>query len=129
MAKMDFTSFLNKFYKIIVTFVLIFLFFFIYNMFLIDKTLEGMRFSLEQANNAYSIEDLDGLDILLAGAVAEEVEPENIDSVRMGNLEFAKAIMVREEGYKQLKNVKLALSVAIDGMEKEGLMKFSIVMP
>jgi tetratricopeptide (TPR) repeat protein len=119
MPKINILKFFQRFYRLISSFILLVIFFYVYNVFLIDHTLESMRFSLEQATQAYSIEDLDGLDMLISGAVMEEIEPEAMDSISMANLEHAKGIVARGSNYRRIKNMKLSLSAAINKMEEE----------
>lgn len=119
MPKINLLSFFQRFYRLISSFILLVVFFAVYNVFLIDQTLESMRFSLEQAGMAYNIEDLDGLDMLITGAILEEVEPPGIDSVTMSNLEHAKNIVTGGKNHKQITDMKMALDVAIKRMEKE----------
>ena len=70
---------LNLFYrfrKIISSVVIICGFFIFYNIFLIDRSLDGLRFSLQQSALAYDLSDLDGVDIIINNAIVGElVEP------------------------------------------------------
>ena len=53
-----FSEVLFRFRKTITFFIVAIGFFFFYNMFLIDHTLESLKFSLEQTALAYDVEDL-----------------------------------------------------------------------
>ncbi len=127
MPKINIQGFFQRFYRLISSFVILVIFFTVYNVFLIDQTLESMRFSLEQATAAYSIEDLDGLDMLITGAITEEIEPASIDSMSVSNLEYAKDIATRGKSFRQIKDMKMALGVAIEKMEEERGVALSVI--
>ncbi|MFH1753641.1 MAG: tetratricopeptide repeat protein [Candidatus Omnitrophota bacterium] len=119
MIKIDFIGFLKRYYRLLSSFILLVIFFSVYNVFLIDRTLESMKFSLDEAAQAYSIDDLDGLDVLVSDAVMEEIEPHEINSIAMGNLEYTQRVLTSAKGYKQIKDMRRALDIAIKNTEEE----------
>ncbi|MCQ9206656.1 MAG: tetratricopeptide repeat protein [Omnitrophica bacterium] len=108
-----------RFYKLIIGIVFIVAFFVCYNIFLIDHTLEGLKYSLQQSVLAYDIEDVSGLDMLITKAIAKEIPPYGISSRNVIHLEFAKSIIEGGKSFKQLSHVKVALGSVIKEKEKE----------
>lgn len=119
MARAKFLDILSRFRKLIATFVVLIGFFSYYNIFLIDTTLENLKFSLEQTAMAYDVEDTNGLDMVLSQATAEEVVPAKMNAFDIGNLEFAKGIVNTGTSFNQLDYLKVALATVIKGKEKE----------
>jgi len=116
--KRSFLDVLFRFHKLIIAFVLITSFFSFYNVFLIDHTLENLKFSLEQTALAYDIEDVKGLDMILTKTVANEPPPYGISSENNLNLEYAKSVVNTGKNFHQLDYMKLALSTVIQSKEK-----------
>jgi len=109
-----------RFHKLIVVVFLIAGFFSYYNMFLIDSTLEGLRYSLGQTVVAYDMEDVSGLDMLIAKAIAKEIPPYDLASrTNVINLEYAKSIVDQGKNFKQLSHIKVALNATIKEKEKQ----------
>jgi len=108
-----------RFRKLIATFVVVIAFFSYYNIFLIDNTLESLKFSLEQTALAYDIEDTNGLDMLLSQATAKEVSPTKMNAFDLGNLEYATSIINTGRNFNQLDYLKTTLATIIKGKEKE----------
>jgi len=109
-----------RFYKLAVVGLIVVGFFSFYNIFLIDSTLENLKYSLEQAVVAYDMEDVNGLDMLIAKAISKEIPPYNIISRNsVVNLEFAKSIVDEGKSFRQLSHMKVALGSAIKEKEKE----------
>ncbi|MBN1353556.1 MAG: tetratricopeptide repeat protein [Candidatus Omnitrophica bacterium] len=108
-----------RFRKLIATFVILGAFFSYYNIFLLDSTLENLKFSLEQTAEAYDIENANGLDIILSQATTKEVVPAKINVFDIGNLEYAKNIVDTGKNFNQLKSMTLALLTVIKEKEKQ----------
>jgi len=119
MARSKFLDILSRFRKLVATFVVLIGFFSYYNIFLIDATLENLKFSLEQTAMAYDIEDTNGIDMILSQATAEEVAPAKMNAFDIGNLEFAKGLIDTGTNFNQLDYLKVALSTVIKSKEKE----------
>lgn len=110
---------LARFKKTAIALVSITSFFVIYNLFLVDHTLEDLRFSLEQTALAYSIEDLNGLDMVVTKTVAEEMPYYKIDTRNISNLEYAKNLVKTGTNYRQVDGVKVALKGVVERKEKK----------
>ena len=120
MAKTGFfINFLQKYYRLISTLISLVIFFIIYNVFLVNNTLEYMKFSFEQIGSAYDLDDLDGLDIIITEAMMEELQPQAHDSVTVSNMEYARSLIRNGRSYKQVENVKTSLGTAVYEMEKK----------
>lgn len=89
-----------------------------YNLFGVDRTLENLKFSLQQATLARNIEDINGVDMVLDRLIAREIFSLEVDTVYLANLEYAKNIVNtgREAGH--LNCMKTALISAINYREK-----------
>jgi len=90
-----------------------------YNLFLVDRALEDLRFSLEQTAQAYSIGDLDGLDMIMTKSLAEEMPYYKINARNITNLEYAKNIVMTGTNFRQMDNAKVALKSVIDKKEEK----------
>ena len=119
MDKSLFLNVVSRFYKLIIAVIIMGVFFTYYNIFLIDNTLEALKYSLEQAVVAYDIEDVSGVDMLITKAIAKEIPPYDIISrTNVVNLEYAKSIVNKGKTFKQLGHMKVALNTAIGQTEK-----------
>jgi tetratricopeptide (TPR) repeat protein len=94
------------------------LLFYAYNMFLVDNSLNNLRFAIAQTAASYDTGDLDGLDIIMTIAIIEEIEPIKMDSQNIMNLEFARNIAVSGKAFQQLDHVKMALESVVKNREK-----------
>ena len=108
-----------KFRTVIIAILLAGSFFAYYNIFLIDRTLENLKFSLEQTALAYDIDGVDGLDMLITKAIAGEIPPYGIGSVNTMNLEYARDITKTGRHFRQLGYMRVALDTVIKEKEKE----------
>jgi len=113
-----FRTTLFRFSKVLISFIVIIAFFSIYNIFLIDQNLESLKLTLEQSDLAYETSDTDGLDIILTQAIAEEIMPDELDSLNIINLAYARSIIDTGKNYQQIGHLKVALNTVID--KKEG---------
>lgn len=113
-----FRTILFRFSKVFISFAVIIAFFSVYNIFLIDQNLESLKLALAQSDLAYETSDTDGLDIILTQAIAEEIAPDELDSLNMINLAYARSIIDTGKDYQQIGHLKVALNTVID--KKEG---------
>ncbi|GEM_PF-2311623 len=93
-------------------------FFLAYNAFLVDNTIEQLKFSLEETARAYDVSDLDGLDLLLNRMMVDEVLPGKISMVNVANLEYARNAISGNKGYKVIDSIKISLGAVIKEKEK-----------
>lgn len=120
MARIKVLGVLFRFRKPIISFVIIVFIFSFYNMFLIDRTLDNLRFTLEQTALAYDIQDTDGLDIVLTEAMIGEIsDPKELDSMNLANLEYAKTAVSSGKSYRQIDYVKVTLGDVIKAKENK----------
>ena len=108
-----------KFKKPIIILVFIMVFFSFYNIFLVDHALEDLRFSLEQTALAYSVEDADGVDMVITKSMSEEMPYAKINTRDIANLEYAKKVIVKGKDFRQLDSAKVALTSVIAQKEKK----------
>lgn len=108
-----------KFKKLIIILVFLTAFFSFYNIFLVDHALEDLRFSLEQTALAYSVEDADGIDMVITKSISEEMPYAKLNTRDIANLEYAKKVMVKGKDFRQLDSVKVALTAVISKKEEK----------
>lgn len=118
---------LRRYHRLIVAFIVIISFFSSYNIFLIDATLEDLRFSLSQTAFAYDIKDTDGLDIILTRALAEEVAPITLASQDLMGLELATGIVTTGKSYRQLPDMTTSLRAVIKDKEDRRGMALTVL--
>lgn len=120
MARIKLSDVLFRFRKVIISFAAIAFIFSFYNIFLIDRTLDNLRFTLEQTALAYDIQDTEGLDIILTEAMIGEIsDPQKLDSTNMANLEYAKAVVSSGKSYRQIDYIKVTLGDVIKAKENK----------
>lgn len=114
-----FASRMSGFRNVIILFVSLVVFFVFYNIFLVDRSIETLRFSLEQTALAYDIADLDGLDLILNQLLIDEISPEKMALTDVGNLEYATNGIKSKNGYKELSAIGTCLKASIQNKESE----------
>jgi tetratricopeptide (TPR) repeat protein len=100
---------LRNFYKIAIVLVGVVVFFVSYNRFLIDHSLEVLRFSLDQVNQAKTAEDTQELGMLLDYSIMDEVSQKDVNSENLANLEFARTVLPKAKVLRQLEDVQFTL--------------------
>jgi tetratricopeptide (TPR) repeat protein len=95
------------------------LFFYLYNIFLVDSSLDSLRFAVAQTADSYDTSDLDGLDIIFTVAMIDEMSPLEMNSSNIMNLEFAKNIALKGTSFQQLDYAKVALQSVINSKEQQ----------
>jgi TolA-binding protein len=98
-----------NFKVIIISIIVILVFFFIYNTFLVDNTLDSLKDSLEQTEKALNISDLRGLDIPLTQILTKEVSQSKVGAVNFHSLEHARRLAREGENFAQIDDIKLSL--------------------
>ncbi|MCM8781929.1 MAG: tetratricopeptide repeat protein [Candidatus Omnitrophica bacterium] len=94
-------------------------FFLIYNKYLVDRSLEDLRFTLEQIAKAADMEEMMRVGILLDDFLINEVSSLKINSLDMIKLEFAKNIIIKGHLKEQLKDIEFLLSKIVLKKEKQ----------
>ncbi|MFA5008228.1 MAG: tetratricopeptide repeat protein [Candidatus Omnitrophota bacterium] len=113
-----FTGLFGRFRKVLIVFLFLTGFFIFYNTFLIDNSLETLKFSLDQTALAYAPSDLNGVDLLLNQAIMNEVTAEKMNNVNVGNLEYVRNAITQGKNYKVIDNMKISLNTVIDEKQK-----------
>lgn len=119
MEKNVFSNTLSRFRRVILLFLAVVAFFFFYNAFLIDNTIEILRFSIEETAAAYDISDLDGLDLLLSQVMIEEVLPEQMMLANVANLEYARNAIASGKSYRVVDYMKTSLDAVVKEKESK----------
>ena len=92
-------------------------FFVTYNTYLIDNSLESLKFSLNKVSKAKTVEETQHLKMILSEALIREVSAEKLDTASVVSLEFSQNILSEAKINDQLKDLKLILSSVIKSKE------------
>ena len=114
-----FLNLLFKFHKVIIVLLFFIGFFFFYNIFLIDDTLESLKFSFDQSTLAYDIGDLEGIDLILSQLINDEMVPEKISGVTVANLEYARNVIQTGTNYRAIDSLTVSLGTVIKEKESQ----------
>jgi len=121
------TGIIRGFLRPIAVLLAVVVFFVSYNRFLIDHSLEVLRFSLDEVSKATTTEEAQGIDMLLDYTIIKEVSGKTIDSKNLANLEFAKNNMQQAKTGRQLEDVQFALKDMVSKkLEKRGVILNSL---
>jgi tetratricopeptide (TPR) repeat protein len=113
------SSLIRVVYRPVIFIVITGLFFYLYNIFLVDNSLDSLRFAVAQTAGSYDTGDLDGLDIIFTVAMIDEMSPVEMNSSNIMNLEFAKNIAVAGKSFQQMDYAKAALQSVVKSKEQE----------
>ncbi|MBI4974961.1 MAG: hypothetical protein HZC19_04095, partial [Candidatus Omnitrophica bacterium] len=97
--------------------VLAVVFFYAYNTYLIDHSLESLKFSLNKVSGAQTVQEAQDMKMVLSEALIKEVSSEKLETTNVVNLEFSQNIISEAKVNDQLKDLKLILSNVVK--EKE----------
>lgn len=111
--------FLRRFYKPVAAVISIIVFFAVYNTYIVDHSMLDIQFALEQTAKAQTIDDLQGLDMILGTQVLKEVAGKKIDSENIINLDFAATIAKKAEILSQAKDANFMLSALLEKKKKQ----------
>jgi len=92
-------------------------FFFTYNTYLIDTSLENLKFSLSKVSAARTIEETRDLKMVLGEALIKEVSAEKLDTASVVNLEFGQNIIAEAKIKDQLKDLRTILTSVVKSKE------------
>ncbi|MCX5715995.1 MAG: tetratricopeptide repeat protein [Candidatus Omnitrophica bacterium] len=109
----------KRFFVVIVFIGLLVLFFFGYNAYLVDHSLEDMKFVLEQVSWAQDINDMSRVGVLLDDMLLGEISALDTDSTRVANIEFVKDIASQGFVKKQLTDAEFFLSRLVKEKEEK----------
>lgn len=113
------TDALYRFRKLIATVIMVTGFFSFYNIFLVDYTLENLKFSLEQTALAYDVKDTNGLDMVMSKVIAKEIPPVGMNTKNTAHLEYVRNIVLTGSNFRQLEYMRIALKAVIRQKEKD----------
>ncbi|MDD5617673.1 MAG: tetratricopeptide repeat protein [Candidatus Omnitrophica bacterium] len=109
---------LKKFLAPLIVIISVVLFFLSYNTYLVDHSLEDLKFVLEQTAKAQNIEETGRIGVLLDDLLISEVSSLKLDSLSMVNLEFTKNIVSKGGVKEQLSDVEFLLNKLVKKREK-----------
>ncbi len=99
--------------------VLAIVFFFAYNTYLIDHSLESLKFSLNKVSSARTVEEAQNMKMVLSEALIKEVSAEKLETTNVVNLEFSQNIISEAKVNDQLKDLRLILSNVVKEKESK----------
>jgi len=105
--------FFIRFYKPVTVIATVFIFFFVYNAYIVDRSLADIQFVLEQTSGAQTINDMQGLNMILGGVILKEVANKKMDSGNLIRLDLASSIAAKPKIINQVKDAQFVLSEAL----------------
>jgi len=95
------------------------IFFLSYNTYLVDHSLEDLRFALDQTAKAQNITEMERIGLLLDDALVKAVASPRIDSIGVTSLEFTKNVVSRGVVKDQLKDAEFLLNKLVKEKEEK----------
>jgi len=95
------------------------IFFLSYNTYLVDHSLEDLKFALDQAARAQSITEMEGLGLLLDDVLIQEVSSNKASSFNITTLEFTRNVVDKGGIKEQLQDIEFLLRRVISNREKK----------
>lgn len=111
--------FFIRFYKPSVAVAATVVFFLVYNIYIVDRSISDIQFALEQTAKAQSIEGMQGLDIILDAVVLKELAPKTMNSKSLVKLDFVSGVARDAEILSQTKDAKFMLSEVLEAKRKD----------
>lgn len=102
--------FFIRFYKPLAAVAVVMIFFIVYNLYITDQSLADIKFALEQTANAQSLDDLQGLNMILGNVVLKEAAAKKVDSESLVKLDFVVGVTSKAEVLSQVNDIKFMLS-------------------
>lgn len=102
-------KFLAPIIKLAILAAIIVGFFYVYNTYLVDRSLEGLELSLTTNSYAQSAGDMRNLNFFLDEVFTRELGRKKIDDTNLSQLEFAQSIAFSAKDYRQVKDVQFFL--------------------
>ena len=110
--------FFIRFYKPLVVVAAVVVFFLVYNIYIVDRSISDIQFALEQTAKAQSIEGIQGLDMMLDAAVLKELSSKKVNSQNLVNLDFASGITRDVQVLSQTRDIRFMLSEVLENKKK-----------
>ena len=114
-----FSVFLKRFYKPLTAVLSLIVFFIIYNTYIVDRSMVNIQFALEKTAKAQTLDDVQGLDMILGTVILKELAAQRVDSENIINLDFASNIATEAQMLNQVKDAKFMLSEVVDKKKKD----------
>lgn len=118
-ASSPFIVFLRRFYKPLAAVLGAVVFFVAYNTYIVDRSMLDIQFALQQTAKAETLDDVQGLNMLLGMMVAKEVSAREIKSENIINLDFANKVASEADMLAEVKDAKFMLSELLNRKKKQ----------
>jgi len=119
--------FLKRFYKPIITILVVVAFFVTYNTYLVDRSLKDVEFALAETVRAESLGDVEGLDILVHTALLKEIAPVQIETESMTSLEFVQDVISKKDSTRQLEDASFMLKEVVKSKRPRRFFLFNLI--
>ena len=98
---------------LLISLIIIFAFFMVYNRFLVDSAIGNLEQSLSRVGYAQSVDDMKSMKFFLDDLVVSELGAKDLDAKRFTSLEFSKNITSEAKDFRQIRDVKFMLEDAL----------------
>lgn len=107
---------LRAVYKVLIVFGAAVTFFFTYNTFLLDRSLEELKFSLDMMAEAETVEDTESVKIVLEMLLSNKLALEEFDSSEIATLEYAHNVMVKssEDTTREIQDAVISIKAIVE---------------
>lgn len=112
-------SFLKKIYKILILAAAVIIFFAGYNTFLVDHSLDDLRFSLEGVSSADTVIGTQNFGLLMDYNIIREISAKKINSIDLATIEFSRRVLTQGEWSRKVEDIKFALEQVVNGKIKQ----------
>ncbi|MDD5495878.1 MAG: tetratricopeptide repeat protein [Candidatus Omnitrophica bacterium] len=112
-------TFIKKTYKILLVFILVGLFFVIYNTYLVDRSVVNLKVALDRAAEARTIEDFEKIRPLLKVVILKEISKRMLSGETLMSMEMAENLTTDAKSKKQVDDVKFYLESVVNEKTKE----------
>lgn len=104
----------RKFYKILIFITAIIVFFVSYNVFLVDHSLDNLKFSLEGVSSADTVLGTQDFGLLLDYNIIREISSTKINSADLASIEFSKRVLTQGEWSRKVEDIRFALEQVVN---------------
>src|SRR3989338_8331865 len=98
---------------LLISLIIIFAFFMVYNRFLVDSAIGDLEQSLSRVGYAQNVDDMKSMKFFLDDLVVSELGAKDLDAKRFTSLEFSKNITSEAKDFRQIRDVKFILEDAL----------------
>jgi len=107
---------LRAVYKVLIVFGAAVAFFFTYNTFLLDRSLEELKFSLDMIAEAETVEDTESVKIVLEMLLSNKLALEEFDSSEVAALEYAHNVMAKgsEDTTREMQDAVISIKAIVE---------------